>query len=254
MYMHKTGSYTFRQWKGTNSRSIQKYTSYKIILGSIPHRRLKASSRSSKKIARQLVGQSSSTPFMSIKYSHNKKVTFDTQDGLEDKTARLTVMMSKLAANNEETNKQFKTKIYQNKRRGKMRNFYDRHNYQNRYRSNSGDRRIQFSGKIQYGQNYRGRPRYGQSYRNDFRRGNCRGNMTAYQNQNCRRQNNRGGYRANYRNKNYEGGRSRSRERSYSHLEGMTEIVVIVGQGRDQEQVLIETELGGISVENIIIS
>ena len=37
-----------------------------------------------------------------------------------------------------------------------------------------------------------------------------------YQNQNFRRQNNRGGYRGNYRNENYERGRSRPREKSYS--------------------------------------
>ena len=38
------------------------------------------------KIVRQLAGGASSTPFMSINYSYNnKKVTFDTQDGLEDK-------------------------------------------------------------------------------------------------------------------------------------------------------------------------
>ena len=36
-----------------------------------------------------------------------------------------------------------------------------------------------------------------------------------YQNQNFRRQNNRGGYRGNYRNENYERGRRRSRERQY---------------------------------------
>ena len=36
-----------------------------------------------------------------------------------------------------------------------------------------------------------------------------------YQNQNFRRQNNRGGYRGNYRNENYERGRTRSRERQY---------------------------------------
>ena len=40
-----------------------------------------------------------------------------------------------------------------------MGNFYDKNygqrNYQNRYRSNSGDRRILFSGRIQYGQNKR---------------------------------------------------------------------------------------------------
>ena len=38
------------------------------------------------KIDRQLMGQSSSTPFMSIKDSYvNKRVTFDTKDGLEEK-------------------------------------------------------------------------------------------------------------------------------------------------------------------------
>ena len=34
-------------------------------------------------------------------------------------------MMSKLAANDEGTNKQFKPKIYQSKRRGQTGNFYD---------------------------------------------------------------------------------------------------------------------------------
>ena len=35
------------------------------------------------KIDRQLAGQSSSTPFMSVRDSYNKKVTFNTQDGLK---------------------------------------------------------------------------------------------------------------------------------------------------------------------------
>ena len=35
--------------------------------------------------------------------------------------------------------------------------------------------------------------------------------------------------------------------------EGMTVVVVISGQGQDQEQVLIEKELGVITVENMII-
>ena len=167
------------------------------------------------KIYRQLAGQSSSTPFMRIKDNYNnKKVIFDTQDGLEDKIDRLTDMTSKLAANEEGVNKQFKPKIYQNKRRGQARNLYDKCNYQNRYRSNSGVRRIQFSGKILYGQNYRGRPRYGQGYMNDFRRANFRGNARMYQNQNFRGQNNRHWYRENYINDNYKRGRNRSRERS----------------------------------------
>ena len=165
-------------------------------------------------IDRRLAGQSSSTPFMSIKDNYNKRVTFDTWDGLEDKIDRLTVMLGQLTTRDNKTNRQCKPKIYQSKRRGQGKKFYDTHsygrrNYPNRYRSNRGDRRIQFSGPS------RGRPRYEQNNRNDFRRGNVGGNERTYQN--FGRQN-RGGYRGNYRNENYkrERGRSRSRERSFS--------------------------------------
>ena len=37
-------------------------------------------------------------------------------------------------------------------------------------------------------------------------------------------------------------------------IEGMTELVVTVGQGQEQEWVLIETELGVISLDSITIS
>ena len=118
-------------------------------------------------------------------------------------------MMSELTAKDDGTNKQFKPKIFQSKRRGQTRNSYDKHdydqkNYQNRYRSGSGDRRISFSHRIQYGQNYRDRTRYEQSYMNDFGRGNFRGNVKMYQNQNFRSQSNKGGYGGSYRNENYE--------------------------------------------------
>ena len=81
---------------------------------------------------------------------------FDTKDSLEENIDRLTTMMSKLTAQDDEQNKQFKPKIYQCKRRGQMRKFYDKHtydqrNYLNRYRSDSRDRRISFSGRIQCG-------------------------------------------------------------------------------------------------------
>ena len=64
------------------------------------------------------------------------------------------VMMGKLATRDEGINKQFKPQIYQSKRRGQSRIFYDkcnydRQNYQNRYRINSGYRRIQFRGQIE---------------------------------------------------------------------------------------------------------
>ena len=77
---------------------------------------------------------------MSMKDSYaNKKVTFDTQDGLEEKIDRLTTMVTKLTTQDDGQDKQFKPKIYQGKRRGQMRNFYNRHNYdqrnyQNRFR------------------------------------------------------------------------------------------------------------------------
>ena len=74
-------------------------------------------------------------------------------------------MMRKLIAQDDNQNKQFQPKIYQSKQRGQTRNFYDKNNndqrnYQNRYRSNIGDRRTSYGGRGQYGKNYRGRPCY----------------------------------------------------------------------------------------------
>ena len=90
---------------------------------------------------------------MNIKDGNNsKKVTFNTQDSLEEKTDKLTSMMSKLMAQDDGQNMQFKPKIYQSKRGGQTSNFYvqnyDQRSYQNRNRSNSGDRRISFSARI----------------------------------------------------------------------------------------------------------
>ena len=54
-------------------------------------------------------------PFMNIKDGYtSKKVTFDTQNSLDEKTDRLTSMMSKLTAQDDDQIKQFKPKIYQN--------------------------------------------------------------------------------------------------------------------------------------------
>ena len=96
---------------------------------------------------------------MSVRDSYNKRVTFNTQDGLENKTDKLTAMMSKFAARDSELNRPFKPQVYQSRQRGQSRNFYDSHNhdrgnYQNGYTSNNGDRRIQFN------RQGRGRPRY----------------------------------------------------------------------------------------------
>ena len=54
-----------------------------------------------------------------------KVVTFDTQDRLDDKIDKHTSMMSKLTAQGNNQNKQFKPKIYQGKRGGQMRNYYN---------------------------------------------------------------------------------------------------------------------------------
>ena len=70
-------------------------------------------------------------------------------------------MMSKLTAQGSSQNRPFKPKIYQGKMKGQARNYYD---HQNRYRSNSGDRRMSFRGRAQYGQNYRGRSQYDENY------------------------------------------------------------------------------------------
>ena len=71
------------------------------------------------KIDRQLAGQSSLTPLMSMNDGYSsKKVTYNMQDSLDDKMDKLTSMMSKLTAQDNNQNKQFKPKIYQGRQRG----------------------------------------------------------------------------------------------------------------------------------------
>ena len=94
---------------------------------------------------------------MSIRDSHNRKVSFDTKEELGDKIDKLAVMIGKLATRDSGTGRQFKPQICQARGRGQNRGKYERCNYdeqchQNRYRSDSGDRR-------QYRQD-RGRSRY----------------------------------------------------------------------------------------------
>ena len=76
------------------------------------------------KIDRQLVGQSSLTPFLNIRdrYNSKKVVMFDMQDRLDDKIDKLTFMMSKLTSQDNNQNKQLKAKIYQGKGEDKQKN------------------------------------------------------------------------------------------------------------------------------------
>ena len=77
------------------------------------------------KIDRQLVGQTSLTPFMNIRDSLNKRVTFNMTDGIEQKLDKLTAMMGKLVTEDEGQSKPFKTWVYlSNRGRGQNRGNY----------------------------------------------------------------------------------------------------------------------------------
>ena len=65
------------------------------------------------KIDKQLAGQSSSTPFINMKESQGKKVSFNMQDDLEQKIDKLMVMMGKLVTEDNGCSKPFRPQIYQ---------------------------------------------------------------------------------------------------------------------------------------------
>ena len=59
---------------------------------------------------------------MSIQEEHNKRVTFNMMDGLEQKIDKLTVMMGKLVTEDNGQNRWFKPQVYQtNRGRGQTR-------------------------------------------------------------------------------------------------------------------------------------
>ena len=152
---------------------------------------------------RQLAGQSSSTPFMSMKDSYaSKGVTLDTQDGLEEKTDRFTSMMSKLTAQDGGQNKQFNPKYSRAREEDNEEIFIVSAIIIKDTTRTGKDETVEIEEFH--------RPRYEQNYRNDFKRGSFRGNIRM--NQNFKGQNYRDRYRENYRN---DRGRSRSRERQY---------------------------------------
>ena len=132
------------------------------------------------KLDKQLTGQTSASPFMSVRDGTERRVSFNTRNELGEKIDKLTVEMSKLAAKDSHERKPFKLQIY--KSRGQNRS-YGQGGYQNRSDSRSRGHFMNNSPR----QNYRG---------NNFR-GNARGYS---------RQNNRGNYR-------YKRDRNRSRER-----------------------------------------
>ena len=118
-------------------------------MDTIPYRKFKAGSRDSKKnfdqrkLDKHLTGQTSISPFMSIREETNKKVSFDTRHELRDNIDKLTVMLGRLAVKDNHEKRPLKPQIYQGRERGQNRNFSQR-NYQDRNRSknrsNSRDR------------------------------------------------------------------------------------------------------------------
>ena len=62
------------------------------------------------KLDKQLTGQASTSPFMSIREGVNRKVSFDTRDKLENKIYKLTVMLGRLAAKDNNQKRPFKPK------------------------------------------------------------------------------------------------------------------------------------------------
>ena len=93
------------------------------------------------KIDRQLAGQTSSTPFISIKEGFGKKVTFDMMDNIEQKIDKLMAMMGKLVMEDEGQNRPFKPQVYKSNRgRGQTRCNYDQRRFQDRFRPNNACR------------------------------------------------------------------------------------------------------------------
>ena len=68
-----------------------------------------------KKLDRQLTGQTSTSPFMNNRDGTEKRVSFNTRDELEDKIDKLTVMMCKLVAKDSHERKPFKLQIYKSR-------------------------------------------------------------------------------------------------------------------------------------------
>ena len=141
------------------------------------------------KLDKQLTGQTSTSPFKSVKDGTERRVSFNTRDELGDKIDKLTVVMSRLAVKDTHEKRPFNPQIY--KSRGQHRS-YGQGSYQSRL------------GSRNRGQFMDNRPR--QNYRGNNFRGNTRGYS---------RQNNRGNW-GNERYNDYNRNRNRLRERTFT--------------------------------------
>ena len=91
------------------------------------------------KLDKQLTGQTSASPFMSISKGARRRVSFDTRDELGDKIDKLKVMLGIVPAKDNNKKRPFEPQIYQSRGSGQNRG---QRNYQNRLsnRSNNRDR------------------------------------------------------------------------------------------------------------------
>ena len=64
------------------------------------------------KLDKQLMGQTSTSPFMSVRDGTERRVSFNTRDELGDKIDTLTVVMSRLASKDSHERRPFKPQIY----------------------------------------------------------------------------------------------------------------------------------------------
>ena len=141
------------------------------------------------RLEKQLTGQTSTSPFMSIREGTNKRVSFDIRDELGDKIDKLTIVMSRLAVAKNHERRPFKPQIY--KSGGQNRSYG-----QERYQPRSNDRNRSYV----TGSNTR------QSYQGNRSRENFRGNS---------RQSSREGYRNERYGNNNNRNRNRLRERTF---------------------------------------
>ena len=96
---------------------------------------------------------------MSVRDGHNKRVTFDATNDIEQKIDKLMTMMGKLVTEDKGQSKPFKPQIYQSNR-GRRQN---RGSYQDRFRYNNT-----YRGHSAYNQNFRGRTRYNFNNRGSY--------------------------------------------------------------------------------------
>ena len=111
------------------------------------------------RIDRHLAGQTSSTPFMSIRDGHKTRVSFNATEGIEQKIDKLMTMMGTLVTEDEEQSKPFKPQIYQSNR-GRRQN-------RGRYQG-TGSPNNAHGGHSMYNQNFTGRMRYNFNSRGNY--------------------------------------------------------------------------------------